>query len=78
MSRSEETRSLLNESLNNNLEKHKDEDEDKLSAGCFGNALLYIFLKIFDWKKNPTYWWRDNSKHLKTHLVIIPDVVNAI
>ena len=53
MSRSEETRSLLNESLNNNLEKHKDEDEDKLSAGCFGNALLYIFLKIFDWKENP-------------------------
>ena len=51
MSRSEETRSLLNESLNNNLEKHREEEEDKLSAGCFGNALLYIFLKIFDWTK---------------------------
>ena len=49
MSRAEETRSLLNESLNNNLEKHREEEEEnKLSAGCFGNTLLYIFLKIFD------------------------------
>ena len=59
MSRTEETRSLLNESLNNNLEKHREEEEDKLSAGCFGNTLLYIFLKIFDWTKkqvqSPTY-----------------------
>ena len=51
MSRSEETQSLLNESFNNNLEKHREEEEDKMSAGCFGNTLLYIFLKIFDWKK---------------------------
>jgi len=49
MSRSEETRSLLNESLNNNLEKHREEEEEnKVSPGCFGNTLLYIFLKIFD------------------------------
>jgi len=48
MSRTEETRSLLNESLNNNMEKHREEEEDKVSAGCFGNTLLYIFLKIFD------------------------------
>ena len=63
MSRTEETRSLLNESLNNNLEKHR-EEEDKVSAGCFGNTLLYIFLKIFDWTKkqvqSPTFWCRDN------------------
>ena len=49
MSRTEETRSLLNESLNNNLEKHREEEEEnKVSPGCFGNTLLYIFLKIFD------------------------------
>jgi len=50
MSRTEERRSLLNESLNNNnFEKpHLEYDDDKFSPGCFGTTLLYIFLKIFD------------------------------
>merc|ERR1719384_2883107 len=49
MSRTEETRSLLNESLNNNnKEKEREEDDDHFSPGCFGTTLLYIFLKIFD------------------------------
>lgn len=50
MSRTEETRSLLNESLNNNnFEKEREDEDDNFSPGCFGTTLLYIFLKIFDW-----------------------------
>ena len=49
MSRTEETRSLLNESLNNNnFEKEREDEDDNFSPGCFGTTLLYIFLKIFD------------------------------
>jgi len=54
-SRHEETKSLLSDhqsSLNNNKEyqsyREDDEEEDKVSPGCIGTSLLYIFLKIFD------------------------------
>ena len=54
-SRHEETKSLLGEetdqSLNKNyyLERTRDQaDDDKVSPGCIGTSLLYIFLKIFD------------------------------
>lgn len=46
-SRSEERKSLLDDRSNGNVNEEEDEEE-KVSVGCFNSWLLYIFIKIFD------------------------------